>query len=325
MTTPSALKYSTVAAVVVTYNREALLAECLDALLAQSQPLDAIYVIDNASTDGTADLIASRYANSVKYERLPENIGGSGGFHHGMSRAYDDGFDYIWVMDDDVRPEPDCLHELLAHTGSAGVLAPLHISLEGEIVEPVFVTVISEGREKRDSIRNLFKDEASLPQTIRLDDFTFEGPLFHKSVIAKAGLPRPDYFIGSDDCEYAWRIAAHGCGPMLCVTSARMVCTLPRVSSEVPNWRYYYIWRNHLHVRRAYARNIPASWAVDARFFSACLKGLVTRRLNGKQLALRIQAWMDSFCNPLPRRYLPPQPIARSPAAPEPVAEKRHT
>ncbi len=42
-----------VAAVVVTYNRKVLLKECLDALLAQTRPLDSIIVVDNASTDGT--------------------------------------------------------------------------------------------------------------------------------------------------------------------------------------------------------------------------------------------------------------------------------
>ena len=46
-----------VAAVVVTYNRVALLQQCLRALEEQSMPLTAIWVIDNASTDGTADTV----------------------------------------------------------------------------------------------------------------------------------------------------------------------------------------------------------------------------------------------------------------------------
>ena len=44
-----------VAAVVVTFNRKELLCECLDALLAQTCPLSRILLVDNASTDGTAD------------------------------------------------------------------------------------------------------------------------------------------------------------------------------------------------------------------------------------------------------------------------------
>ena len=44
-----------VIAVVVTYNRQALLSECITALRKQSRPLDAILVINNGSTDGTED------------------------------------------------------------------------------------------------------------------------------------------------------------------------------------------------------------------------------------------------------------------------------
>ncbi|MCD6105633.1 MAG: glycosyltransferase, partial [Thermosipho sp. (in: Bacteria)] len=44
-------KKETVCAVVVTYNRKELLLECLEALRKQTRPLDAIYLIDNASTD----------------------------------------------------------------------------------------------------------------------------------------------------------------------------------------------------------------------------------------------------------------------------------
>ena len=94
------------AAVVVTYNRQALLQQCLDALLGQSHPLDAILIVDNCSTDGTYEALLSRDliapveepegtpSQSVKtvplascpgrnvevrYVRMPENTGGAGG------------------------------------------------------------------------------------------------------------------------------------------------------------------------------------------------------------------------------------------------------
>jgi GT2 family glycosyltransferase len=47
----------TVCAVVVTYNRKELLIECLDALCKQTRPIDAMYIIDNFSNDGTAELL----------------------------------------------------------------------------------------------------------------------------------------------------------------------------------------------------------------------------------------------------------------------------
>src|SRR4051812_49443017 len=76
---------SRVAAVVVTYNRKALLAECLRALLAQSAPIETIHVVDNASTDGTHDLLRSEgLLERLEYHRLEVNGGSSGGVAAGL-------------------------------------------------------------------------------------------------------------------------------------------------------------------------------------------------------------------------------------------------
>ena len=92
----------TVCAVVVTYNRKELLIECLEALENQSRPVDAIYIVDNASTDGTSELLLEKNylgdlpskelkenfeetiqkGNTViHYLRMSKNTGGAGGFH----------------------------------------------------------------------------------------------------------------------------------------------------------------------------------------------------------------------------------------------------
>ncbi len=60
----------TTCAVVVTYNRKQLLLECLEALIKQTRSLEAIYIIDNASSDGTPELLKEKgYIN-----RLPPEI-----------------------------------------------------------------------------------------------------------------------------------------------------------------------------------------------------------------------------------------------------------
>jgi GT2 family glycosyltransferase len=98
-------------AVVVTYNRRALLEQCLDALRAQTRPPDRILVVDNASTDGTAEWV--RGQDDVVALLLDENVGGAGGFHAGMRLAHAGGADWLWLMDDDTIPRPDALERLL--------------------------------------------------------------------------------------------------------------------------------------------------------------------------------------------------------------------
>src|SRR5690349_20673166 len=96
-----------VMAVVVTYNRSRLLLECLSALLRQTQPLDRVVLVDNASTDDTVEQLRTHgYLDrpEIDYTRLPTNTGGAGGFHEGLRRAMELGADWMWVMDDDAEP-----------------------------------------------------------------------------------------------------------------------------------------------------------------------------------------------------------------------------
>ena len=116
----------TVCAVVVTYNRKDLLVECLESLLQQTRPLDGIYIIDNASNDGTPGYLKEKgfiqelppkesnepwerkfiltYKLPIYYVRMHENTGGAGGFYEGVKRAYEKGYDWLWLMDDDADP-----------------------------------------------------------------------------------------------------------------------------------------------------------------------------------------------------------------------------
>ena len=78
----------TVAVVVVTYNRAELLTGCLDGLAASQHRPDAVYVVDNASTDRTAEVLAERQGRGdlpLHVITSEHNLGGAGGFHLGLS------------------------------------------------------------------------------------------------------------------------------------------------------------------------------------------------------------------------------------------------
>ena len=91
----------TVAVVVVTYNRAALLTRMLAGLAALDRAPDAVIVVDNASTDHTATVLEAVEDLPLQVIRPEENLGGSGGFHLGVQAAFEQGFDRIWLMDDD--------------------------------------------------------------------------------------------------------------------------------------------------------------------------------------------------------------------------------
>lgn len=66
-----------VASVTVAHNAARVLPRQMEALLRQTRSLQEIIVVDNASTDGTSELLAERYPQ-VTVLRIPENLGAGG-------------------------------------------------------------------------------------------------------------------------------------------------------------------------------------------------------------------------------------------------------
>ena len=115
-----------VIAVVVTYNRLELLKRNLSCLRRQTVPLTTLVVVDNGSTDGTGAWLDEQEDVKTIHQT---NVGGAGGFYTGMEYARLADADWIWCMDDDVFPRPDCLEQLLAYAGyeGVGILTPTSI------------------------------------------------------------------------------------------------------------------------------------------------------------------------------------------------------
>ena len=68
-------------AIVVTYNRRALLAECIECLQRQRPDPPDILVIDNASTDGTGEALAPLIdSGAIRYENTGRNLGARAAF-----------------------------------------------------------------------------------------------------------------------------------------------------------------------------------------------------------------------------------------------------
>lgn len=98
-----------VSLIIGTFNRSRYICECLDSMLSQSRPIDEIWVIDDGSTDDTADRVRS-YGERVRYVRK-ENGGRASALNHGLEHATGD---WIWFFDDDDVAEPDALERMLA-------------------------------------------------------------------------------------------------------------------------------------------------------------------------------------------------------------------
>ena len=104
---------SRVLAIILNWNGYELTSRCVEHLRRQTHtPLDLL-VIDNGSTDGSVEQLTSDGLGSEEILALPENRGFSGGMNAGLEVALAKGYDYVWILNNDAFPEPDCLSKLV--------------------------------------------------------------------------------------------------------------------------------------------------------------------------------------------------------------------
>ena len=313
-----------IAAVVVTFNRKALLIENLRALLAQTRPVDRIFVIDNASSDGTELLLESeglRTHERIEYTQLTENSGGAGGFRAGFEAAIDAGYDWLWLMDDDAEPRPDALEKLDQHLGTPGVagLGSLVVKLDGTI------DGLHRGWFKPmrgDSItRQVGASDLEGMTTVPIEFVSFVGACIPASSVRAVGMPKQEFFIHADDLEYSLRLRA--VGPLLLVpdsvichkevqikamTAKGNVMMAQRLRVDYDKlWLHFYGYRNLVWL--ASHGKITAKWSQVALLHARKLLGVLLyddhklTRMSFWNAAL-IDGMRGTFDNAKPKRLL---------------------
>jgi len=116
----------TVGIVVLTWNGKALTLSCLESVVRLSYANLAVIVVDNHSSDGTAEAIRTRYGNRVEVIVNETNLGFSRGNNIGIGRALDRGAEYVLLLNNDTVVDATLIESLLSvfvdqpRTGVAG-------------------------------------------------------------------------------------------------------------------------------------------------------------------------------------------------------------
>ena len=188
-----------VACVIVTYNRKGYLKRCLEAVDCQTFKPQTVYIVDNASTDGTIDSVkkwgfyeCERNEITYKYVLNKKNEGGAGGFYLGMKTAFEDAkYDGIWVMDDDGEPDKECLKELVRFLTERDYIAPIVLSDEDRNT----CSFIPE--RKYEDICG----QADSNGVIESWASPFNGILYSRKLVEGVGFPKKEMFIWGDEIK----------------------------------------------------------------------------------------------------------------------------
>ena len=299
-------------AIVVTHNRKKLLIKCINALLQQSECCDTI-VVDNASTDGTFKLLqdCGLISNErIHYLHLSENVGGSGGFYHGIAYAMSNHWQWFWLMDDDARPEPKAFEHLMScsidHRTVYGSVAVEHEKGSLKLCWPVL------------AINNGVKKIVDCPEKIhnlqQVDNIPFLGFFIHRDLVESIGYPDRGFFIYGDDVEYSERAKKYG-AKMVLIKSSKIrhplsdskIFNLKYISvayRQLSPWKTYYDVRNKLFVSKKY---------FGSKLWTHTLPGIILRAVMsifiekkpGIVLYMYAKAILDGLCCRKGKRVLP--------------------
>lgn len=236
-------------ALVVTYNRKELLKENLEALLSQSFTDFDILVVDNASTDGTKEFMDNYKENSkIIYENTGANLGGAGGFHYGIKKAVELGYEFCWLMDDDTIAKKDSLQKLVEKAQE----------LQNEFSYLCSYVEWTDGSpckmNQTIAHRDWFNeaDKLSKNKLLKLSSCTFVSVFINLEVTKKVGLPVRQMFIYGDDHEYTKRLSKEKSAYLVLdsIVVHKMNSNQGYQIEDIPKERisrYYYDSRNRLY------------------------------------------------------------------------------
>jgi rhamnopyranosyl-N-acetylglucosaminyl-diphospho-decaprenol beta-1,3/1,4-galactofuranosyltransferase len=269
-------------AVVVTHNRRVLLSRCLDHLLAQKRQPDLILVVNNASSDGTVEMLHQRGILFI----TQENVGSAGGWHRGIQHALEHGFDAVWLMDDDGFPDASALAALeialvsgVACASSVVVQedAPDRFVFPFPVLDAAGLAVIW-GRPRK--LTTLAELRSAAPGGTYPFAHFFNGALVSVAAARQVGNVNRDFFIFGDEVDYFFRLRE--AGKVISVLEA--IHYHPDVSQRpyTPAKVYYYV-KNTLVLNAQY---FNAVWLRHVLAIAAVIGRTASRNGIGAALSL---------------------------------------
>ncbi len=251
-----------IVAIIVTCNRMEIVSRLLEDFRRQARKPDGIIVIDNGSEDGTSEHLKLNFPE-IDLVSLNENDGLWKAVDIGIKKAMNEGYDAVWLVDDDARTEEMAIENLLtsidAHNGLRdSVIWSANLSYEGRFfTEPVCVKINGEWRiyhEFVDELKNGIYETTGGPNI---------GIYIPRSVIEDVGPPRAD-MVMSGELEFISRLKLKSIKMYRCFSSILYhkrheffrvrLFGKTRYVSRASTWRTYYEIRNMIYTDRLYKR-----------------------------------------------------------------------
>ena len=198
----------TVLIVVVTYNGQQHISSCLSPLKGMPENMKCV-VIDNDSTDGTPHRIKSDY-QFVELIETGKNLGFGAANNIGLRKAINEGYDYVYLLNQDAWIEKDdiwALVQIAERNPEYGIISPLQVYADNKKIDNNFSHNLS--KEMKDDFFLSGNTQKELYLTIGVG-LQAAHWLLRVSTILKAGVFSPSFFHYGEDTNLCRRAEFHG-------------------------------------------------------------------------------------------------------------------
>lgn len=207
--------------IIVTYNAMKWTERCFSSLRKSSIPVKII-VVDNGSTDGTQDFIKTNFPE-VDFIQSDENLGFGKANNLGIEKAYQQGADFFYLMNQDAWIFEDSIQKILdvyngyPNKSEIGVLSPMHLDSSEQLFDLHFERYLARFTE----FNRLFSDmySGNLKEFYPINFVNAAHWLLPKSTVEKVGGFNPFFFHGAEDYDYINRVNFHNLKTIICTKS----------------------------------------------------------------------------------------------------------
>lgn len=194
---------------------------CFSSLRRSSVPVKCI-VIDNGSTDGTQAYIKNNFPE-VDFIQSPENSGFGKANNLGIEKAYKEGADFFYLMNQDAWIYPDSFQKLLdvynsyPDNSQIGILSPMHLDGSEKKLDLHFENYLSKDLRNNRMLSDIYFGEPKPYYEIGFVNAAHW--CIPRRIIEKVGGFNPYFFHGAEDYEYVNRIIYFGLKIIVCAES----------------------------------------------------------------------------------------------------------
>lgn len=232
--------------VICNYNKRDYVLQCIQSVMeSKNQDFD-VYVVDNASSDDSVQMIQKEYGDKVELIVNKENLGGSGGFNAGLRKALEKDYKYLMCLDNDVLLDEDAVGELYdfleKHDDVGMVGSKVYHMNNPDLVQQFGINIDFKEYCVESKYLNYYED-GNMPEVVYSDSVAACSLMVRTSVVKEIGVMPEENFLYWDDTEWGYlcnlagyKVASYGKSKVLHAMGAK--------KESENTFPTYYAWRN---------------------------------------------------------------------------------